>query len=51
MTVTPSVPKERLLPPLSLLECSLAINERTTNMSHTHGFMGDITKYSENMSD
>lgn len=52
MTVTPSVREERLLPPsLSLLECSLASKERMTTMSHTHEFMGDITKYSENMSD
>lgn len=42
-------PETSALPP-SLLECSLAINERTTSMSHTHGFMGDITKDSENMS-
>lgn len=52
MTVTPSVPKERLLPPApSFLECSLASKERMTNMSHTHEFVGDISKYPENMSD
>lgn len=52
MTVTPSVPEERLLTPSpSLLECSLASKERMTTMSHTHEFVGDITKYSENMSD
>lgn len=38
-------------PSPSFLECSLASQERMTNMSHTHEFVGDITKYSENMSD